>query len=115
MPEDLLANAIGDQPNTSTRPEDVPEKFWDQEAGQLRVDALLKSYRELERRLSQRMAPPSPDAPEEEVQRFRRSLGIPDSPGEYQITPKHDLCCVDDAVNKRLHDAGFTPAQAQLV
>jgi hypothetical protein len=115
MPEDLLANAIGDQPNTSTRPEDVPEKFWDSEAGQLRVDALLKSYRELERRLSQRMAPPSADAPEEEVQRFRRSLGIPDSPGEYQITPTHDLCCADDEVNKRLHEAGFTPAQAQLV
>ena len=92
MPEDLLANAIGDQPNPSTRPEDVPEKFWDQEAGQLRVDALLKSYRELERRLSQRIAPPGADAPEEEVQRFRRSLGIPDSPGEYQITAKHDLC-----------------------
>jgi hypothetical protein len=40
MPEDLLANALADQPNPSTRPEDVPEKFWDQEAGQLRVDAL---------------------------------------------------------------------------
>jgi len=115
MPEDLLANALGDQPNPSMRPEDVPEKFWDQEVGQLRVDALLKSYRELERRLSQRMAPPHADAPEEEVQRFRRSLGIPDSPDEYQITAKHDLCCADNEVNKRLHDAGFTPAQAQLV
>ena len=115
MPEDLLANALGDQPNPSMRPEDVPEKFWDSEAGQLRVDALLKSYRELERRLSQRIAPPGADAPAEEVQRFRRSLGIPDSPEEYQITAKHDLCCVDEDVNQRLHEAGFTPAQAQLV
>ena len=115
MPEDLLANALADQATPSMRPEDVPEKFWDQEVGQLRVEALLKSYRELERRLSQRMAPPSADAPEEELQRFRRSLGIPDSPSEYQITPKHDLCCADDEVNKRLHEAGFTPAQAQLV
>ncbi len=115
MPEDLLANAIGDQPTPSMRPDDVPEKFWDQEAGQLRVDALLKSYRELERRLSQRIAPPSADAPEEEVQRFRRSLGVPDSAAEYQITPKHDLCCADEDVNNRLHEAGFTPAQAQLV
>ena len=115
MPEDLLANALGDQPTSSMRPEDVPEKFWDSEAGQLRVDALLKSYRELERRLSQRIAPPGADAPAEEVQRFRRSLGIPDSPAEYQITPKHDLCCADEDVNKRLHEAGFTPTQAQLV
>ena len=115
MPEDLLASALADEPATATRPEDVPEKFWDRESGQLRVDTLLKSYRELERRLSQRMAPPSADAPEEEVQRFRRSLGIPDSPDEYQIKPKHDLCCADADVNKRLHEAGFTPAQAQLV
>ena len=115
MPEDLLANAIGDQPTPSMRPDDVPEKFWDQEAGQLRVDALLKSYRELERRLSQRIAPPSADAPEEEIQRFRRSLGVPDSAAEYQIMPKHDLCCADEDVNNRLHEAGFTPAQAQLV
>jgi hypothetical protein len=49
------------------------------------------------------------------VIRFRRGLGIPDSPDEYQITPKHDLCCADDEVNQRLHEAGFTPAQAQLV
>mgnify|MGYP000878454889 CR=1 FL=1 len=55
------------------------------------------------------------DAPAEEVMRFRRGLGIPDSPNEYQITPKHDLCCADDEVNQRLHEAGFTPAQAQLV
>ena len=115
MPEDLLATAIADQPATANRPEDVPEKFWDSEAGQLRVDALLKSYRELERRLSQRLAPPAADAPAEEVMRFRRGLGIPDSPDEYQITPKHDLCCADDEVNQRLHEAGFTPAQAQLV
>jgi len=30
------------------RPDDVPEKFWDAEKGAVRVDALLKSYRELE-------------------------------------------------------------------
>jgi len=30
------------------RPDDIPEKFWDAEKGAVRVDALLKSYRELE-------------------------------------------------------------------
>ena len=34
-----------------TRPADVPEKFWDDEAGAVRIDALLKSYLELERKL----------------------------------------------------------------
>ena len=41
MPEDLLQAP----PSEMTRPGDVPEKFWDAEAGVLRVDALLKSYR----------------------------------------------------------------------
>jgi len=35
------------------RPADVPEKFWDPARGEVRIDALLKSYRELERRQSQ--------------------------------------------------------------
>jgi hypothetical protein len=41
----------GDTGNTEVaeRPENVPEKFWDAEAGQLRSDALLKSYTELEK------------------------------------------------------------------
>ena len=42
---------------TAERPAEVPEKFWDAAKGAVRVDALLKSYRELERRLSQRAGP----------------------------------------------------------
>jgi hypothetical protein len=116
MPEDLLETALADGAKTpAARPEDVPEKFWDTEAGALRIDALLKSYRELERRLSQRVAPPADDAPEEERLRFRRAIGVPDGPDGYEITPKHDLCCADEGINQRLHEAGFTKAQAQLV
>ena len=82
MPEDLLATAIADQPATANRPEDVPEKFWDSEAGQLRVDALLKSYRELERRLSQRFAPPGC--------RSKRGGGsaLPPRPGHSRWAPR---------------------------
>ena len=45
MPEDLLQTAIEAPPASATpqRPQDIPEKFWDGEAGALRVDALLKS------------------------------------------------------------------------
>ena len=115
MPEDLLANALSEAAPPPSRPEDVPEKFWDTAAGTLRVDALLKSYRELERRLSQRFAPPGAEASAEEVQRYRRALGIPDGPQDYTITPRHDLCCADADINQRLHDAGFSQNQAQLV
>jgi hypothetical protein len=117
MPEDLLETALaeGAAPRKAERPADVPEKFWDEAAGAIRVEALLKSYRELEKRLSQRLAPPGEDAPEEERIRFRRALGVPDGPEGYRIEPKHELCCADAEVNRRLHEAGFTEAQAQLV
>ena len=63
----------------AVRPDEVPEKFWDAERGAIRVEALLKSYRELERKLSARFAPPGADAPEEERLRFRRAMGVPDT------------------------------------
>lgn len=97
------------------RPAEVPEKFWDAEAGTLRTDALLRSYLELERRLSQRVAPPGPETPPEEAARFRAAMGIPETPEGYDLTAPHDLCCPDAAVNARLHGAGFSNGQAQLV
>ena len=112
MAEDLLQVP---QPAGTTRPAEVPEKFWDAEAGTLRVEALLKSYRELERRLSQRAAPPGAEAPEEELLRFRQSMGIPDTHEAYSITAPHELCCADAEINRKLHAAHFSNAQAQLV
>ena len=109
MPEDLL------QAPADARPTDVPEKFWDPQAGTLRTDALLKSYLELERRLSQRLAPPAPDAAPEDLLRFRQAMGIPEAPEGYDIAAPHDLCCSDAEVNGQLHAAHFSNAQAQLV
>ena len=48
------AAAASEEPQQETaepvaeRPADIPEKFWDAEKGQVRTEALLKSYRELE-------------------------------------------------------------------
>ncbi|HZF78009.1 MAG TPA: hypothetical protein VE033_19490 [Acetobacteraceae bacterium] len=112
MTENLLAEAVGD---AKGRPEHVPQKFWDAEAGAVRLDALLKSYAELERKLSSRHEPPGDDAPEEERARFRRALGVPERPEGYEIKPAHELCGPDEEVNRRLHEAGFTCRQAQLV
>ena len=114
MPEDLLEAATQNS-DVPARPADVPEKFWDDGKGALRVDALLKSYLELERRMSQRFAPPAPDAPAEDQQRWRRMLGIPDGPDGYEVTSPHELVTPDAGVNAKLHEAGFTPRQVQLV
>ncbi|WP_114375589.1 capsid assembly protein [Elioraea thermophila] len=96
-------------------PPEVPEKFWDEEKGEVRLDALLKSYRELERKLSRMVSLPGDDSDEEERRRFLRALGVPESPEEYHIEPRHPLVTADPDVNRRLHEAGFTPAQVQLV
>ena len=115
MAENLLQDPAPPAADAKTRPADVPEKFWDAEAGALRVDALLKSYRELERRLSQRAGPPTADAGPEDLLRFRQAMGIPEAPDAYSINEPHELCCADAEVNKRLHEAHFTNGQAQLV
>jgi hypothetical protein len=105
----------GPVPARAERPEEVPEKFWDAERGALRVDALLKSYRELEKKLSARFTPPGDDAPEEERLRFRRAIGVPDTAEEYAVLPRHALVGPDPEINATLHKAGFTPVQVQLV
>ena len=114
MTEDLL-DVAPDSANTPAQPIVIPEKFRDPTTGALRVEALLKSYLELERALSRRAAPPGADAPEEERARWRRMLGVPETPDAYEIAPTHDLCGPDAEVNRRLHEAGFTCGQAQLV
>ena len=50
------------RPMPLPRPADVPAKFWDDEAGAVRIDALLKSYVELERKLGSGRREPEPHA-----------------------------------------------------
>ncbi|HYD30078.1 MAG TPA: hypothetical protein VEB64_04380 [Azospirillaceae bacterium] len=74
------------------RPANVPEKFWDPETGTVRLEDLLASYQELEGR-----------------------FGVPDVPDGYRIGCDHGLFEPDPDINARLHTAGFTPEQAQLL
>lgn len=118
MPDNLLEITLEDDAAPKPkggRPADVPEKFWDEEAGSVRVDALLKSYRELEKKLSRMVTLPGDDADEEERFRFLRALGVPETADAYTIESRHPLVTADADVNARLHKAGFTPAQVQLV
>jgi hypothetical protein len=94
--EDVLAPLL--EAEASQRPSGVPEKFWDADRGELRADALVKSYIELERKLgrSDENAPPP-------------------TPEDYRISFDSDLLASDSEVNKRLHAAGFSQKQAQVV
>ena len=94
------------------RPESLPEKFWDNEKRAIRTDDLAKAYTELERRMSGYV--PGPGSADWDST-LRRALEIPETPDGYKIEMKDDLLTIDPAVNARLHQAGFSPRQAQLV
>jgi len=97
------------------RPANVPEKFWDPAAGRIRVEALLKSYLELERKLSSMVPMPGPDLADPDRRRLLGALGVPERPDDYAIDCPHGLFEPDPELNARLHAEGFTPAQVQLV
>ncbi len=97
------------------RPEGVPEKFWDTEAGGIRTDMLLRSYLELERRLGRSLPKPENEGDCAGRGRLWEALGRPASPDQYALTAPHPLIEPDAALNQRLHEAGFTQHQAQLV
>ena len=100
----------------------MPEKFWDNDAGGLRADALLKSYLELERKLGMGSRETEPRWSQRliRVERARgRSLGrvagTHAAPTSYEIASPHPLIEPDAELNDRLLGAGFSQSQAQLV
>lgn len=97
------------------RPADIPEKFWDPATNSVRVDDLAKSYRELERHLGGSVKIPDETASETDIARFRQALGIPETPDSYELQLEEEGFDADPEVNRRLHEAGFSQGQAQLV
>lgn len=53
-----LAEESAEAPAKTARPDNVPEKFWDAEKGEIRVDEVLKAHSELEKKLSQKPVAP---------------------------------------------------------
>jgi hypothetical protein len=84
----------------ASRPDFLPEKFWDAATQSPRLEELARSYLELERQHGQNKG---------------QRPNIPASPDAYQIAERHPMCGCDQHVNQRLHQAGFTNEQAQLV
>ncbi|MGD9509774.1 MAG: hypothetical protein AB7I59_08200 [Geminicoccaceae bacterium] len=101
-------------PPMAARPAEVPEKFWDESLGTVRLDALLKSYCELERkfgasRRAEEVAEVAPDA-------FASEPDLtPSAVEDWEILSPHPLIEPDGELNDRLRTAGFSQDQAQLV
>ncbi len=105
MTDNLLTPEIE---NAENKPENLPEKFWDAEKQEIRMEALLGSYLELEKKLSGMINP-------DDRQRVLSTLGVPDSADAYEIDVSHGLFPADPDINKRMHERGFTPEQVQMV
>lgn len=119
MTDTYLTAAVPDLSETETptsvvagRPSGVPEKFWDAQKKEIRTEALLSSYLALEKKLARMM--PAPETPEDKI-RVLKSLGMPETPDDYQVTLSNDLLSVDPEMNARLHGKGFTLEQVQEV
>ena len=97
-PQIVDENAPDPAVKNTPAPAGVPAKFWDPIKGEVRVEALLKSYQELERKLS-------------ESGRVRPAASLE----EYAINVPGGLFDPDPEINQRLLTAGFSPEQAQLV
>lgn len=98
--------------NEDVKTNGVPEKFIDPATGAVNVEALAKSYAELERRLSSSM--PLPRTAEDK-KKVMCLLGCPETPDGYEVDVSHGLFTVDPGVNTRLHEKGFTLEQVQAV
>ncbi|OHC74825.1 MAG: hypothetical protein A3G18_10295 [Rhodospirillales bacterium RIFCSPLOWO2_12_FULL_58_28] len=96
--EAAAADAEAGGAPVSLRPQTLPEKFWDEERGEVRTEAMIKSYLELERKLGS-----------------HGGLNIPESPDGYEIKAPNEMITPDRSVNACLHKAGFTNEQVQTV
>lgn len=74
----------------------IPDKFKDASTGEIKLESLLTSYSELEKKMSAQ-----PRAPKSHT--------------EYCVNCEHGLFGVDEEMNARLHEKGFTNEQVQFV
>lgn len=88
----------------ATRPEHVPEKFWDAEKGIVNTEALLKSYGELERSRSkpadqQQQATDDKTVPKPAAMSDENKPATEQKPADQQQTPEQQQAARVDAVN----------------
>lgn len=100
---------------TEAMPLAIPEKFLDPQTKEIRLDALLKSYLALEKKLaSVKTAPLTAD--ENTAQDDPTNLLADDPASEaYNIVIHHDMFTQDDDIDATLRANGFTNQQAQIV
>jgi hypothetical protein len=95
---DTTTTPIEAAPSTVTRPDFIPEKFWDAQKGEAKLDQLAISYANLEKAFSSKsQAPKKPGAdasPEDQAKYYadlRKFTGAPEKPEDYGIKAPDNL------------------------
>lgn len=103
-------------PAASAASDQIPSEFRDPETGEVRVDALVAAYLELERDLDRLLdLPAGEDAAEDELTAADDAAAGADAPDDDGIAPPHPMIQPDPEINAELRAAGLTRAQMQLV
>ncbi|MEM9470101.1 MAG: hypothetical protein AAF988_08050 [Pseudomonadota bacterium] len=82
--------------NDTLLDDEIPEKFKNQETGEANIPAMVKSYKELEKKMSQ-------------------SINRPDTAEDYCVDCEHGVFEEDKALNERFYEQGFSNEQVQFV
>ena len=90
--------------------EQIPEKFLN-ENGELNTSALVKSYCELEKKMSNMISVPNNDSDDATKQKFNRAIGVPDDASEYPTNSLFD----DESVREKFHEIGLTSSQVEKI
>lgn len=99
--DNVIENYASLKQGSNGRPKNLPEKFWDEEKGQVKVQELVEDYMSLAERDNNL------------VETAVREM--PESYEKYQIEIGNEFFERDEDVLKKLYENGFTNKQAQIV
>ncbi len=119
-----IGNDVDNRAQDTVRPGHIPEKFWDSKNQTVRIDALIKSYLELEKRFSKLVHETAMSEKEGNLDtehemsvkpEEQKKGTYPKSPDEYAITCAHTYFKPDPELNAHFHELGMTNEQVQAV
>lgn len=88
----------------------IPEKFQNPD-GTVNVDALIKSYSELEKKIGTMISVPGNNADNITREKFNRAIGVPENASDYPTNAMFD----DESVKQKFHDIGLTSNQVEQI
>ena len=88
----------------------IPEKFQNPD-GTINVDALLKSYSELEKKIGSMVSVPNDKTDKTTREKFNRAIGVPENADDYPTNNLFD----DESIKQKFHDIGLTTTQVEQI